>query len=243
MPRGCGISSSSSSLRNACGLRRLNHSGSPIIVTPAALSGAPGSTASAAKLYDHADGAPPALRLVDGQNIFKRQRLKVEAITGVIVGGDSLRVAVDHDGLSTVISQRERRVATAVIQTHSGQCGSAAAQDDDLSSPWRRFIFFFVSWNKDTVVTFNSAAHVSTACRPDARISSRKRDVCTPALIESAMRSSRCHALGSRSNLARCLRRCLPAPVPATRSFHLVEKQDRCWSSCAALSRSSLVHA
>ena len=37
----------------------------------------------------------------DVHHIFKRERLKVESIGCVVVGRDSFRIAVDHDGLES----------------------------------------------------------------------------------------------------------------------------------------------
>ena len=57
----------------------------------------------AAELDDHADlCAGLGFVVVDGEHVFERKRLKVKAVAGVVVGGDGLRVAVDHDGLVAV---------------------------------------------------------------------------------------------------------------------------------------------
>src|SRR5699024_12832223 len=43
------------------------------------------------------------LRAVDFHHVFKRQWLKVEAVRCVVVSGDGLWVAVDHDGLIALL--------------------------------------------------------------------------------------------------------------------------------------------
>jgi len=64
-------------------------------------------------LDDHAE----RLFLVDDlQHVFERERLKIEAIRRVVVGGHRLRVAVDHDGLKAVLAQRQRGVHAAVVE-------------------------------------------------------------------------------------------------------------------------------
>ena len=83
---------------------------------------------------------------VNCQHIFERQRLKVEPVTGVVVGRDRLRIAVHHDGLVAIFAQRERRVAAAVIKFNSlPDAVWPAAQDHDFFL-WRRrgLIFFLV---------------------------------------------------------------------------------------------------
>ena len=52
----------------------------------------------------------------DLQHVLERQRLEVQPVGGVVVGGDGLRVAVDHDGLEAVIAQRHRGVHAAVVE-------------------------------------------------------------------------------------------------------------------------------
>ena len=100
-----------------------------------------------AKLHDHADVR--ALRgfvLVDRPNIFESQRLEVEAVAGVVVGRDGLRIAVDHDRLVAVVAQRERGVAAAVIEFNSlpDAIGPAAENDDFLLVGRRGLVFLFV---------------------------------------------------------------------------------------------------
>lgn len=84
----------------------------------------------AAVLHDHALGL---LQLDDLQHVFQRQRLEVQAVGGVVVGGDGFRVAVDHDGLEAVIAQRQCRVHAAVVELDAlPDAVGATAQDHDL---------------------------------------------------------------------------------------------------------------
>ena len=71
----------------------------------------------AAELDDDAgNGARLRLRAVDLEDVLERQRLEVQAISGVVVRGDGLGVAVAHDGLVPGLGQRLRRVDTRVVE-------------------------------------------------------------------------------------------------------------------------------
>ena len=62
----------------------------------------------AAELHDDAGHrAGLLLGVHDLEHVLERQRLEVEPVGGVVVGGDRLRVAVDHDGLVAGVAQRE----------------------------------------------------------------------------------------------------------------------------------------
>ncbi len=89
-----------------------------------------------AKLHNHADlRARLRFVVVDGQHVFQHQRLKVEPVAGVVIGGDGLRIAVDHDGLVAVVLEREGRVAAAVIELDAlADAIRPRAENDDL---WR----------------------------------------------------------------------------------------------------------
>ena len=50
------------------------------------------------------------------QDILERQRLKIQPITGVIVGRHCLGIAVDHDGFETGIPQRKGGVDARIIK-------------------------------------------------------------------------------------------------------------------------------
>ena len=56
------------------------------------------------------------LLLVDRQHVLDGQRLEVELVGGVVVGGDGLRVAVHHDRLVTGLAQREGGMDAAVVK-------------------------------------------------------------------------------------------------------------------------------
>ena len=59
------------------------------------------------------------LRLLDPddlEHVLEGERLEVEPVAGVVVGGDRLRVAVDHDGLEPGLPQREAGVHAAVVE-------------------------------------------------------------------------------------------------------------------------------
>src|SRR5262249_35684453 len=57
-----------------------------------------------------------ALPLADAEHLFRAERLEVEPIGRVVVGGDGLRVAVDHHGLVTQSPEAPRRVDAAVVE-------------------------------------------------------------------------------------------------------------------------------
>ncbi|CKT30971.1 Uncharacterised protein [Mycobacterium tuberculosis] len=54
--------------------------------------------------------------VVDLQDVLERQRLEVQPVRGVVVGGHRLRVAVDHHGLKASLAQRGCRVYAAVVE-------------------------------------------------------------------------------------------------------------------------------
>ena len=89
----------------------------------------------AAELDD--DAVQRAVVLLDAQDlqhVLERQRLEVEPVGGVVVGGDGLGVAVDHDGLVAGVGQREAGVAAAVVELDAlADAVRAAAEDDDLA--------------------------------------------------------------------------------------------------------------
>ncbi len=87
-----------------------------------------------AELHDHADlRARLRFVVVDGEHVFKHQRLEVEAVAGVVVGGDGLRIAVDHDGFVAVVLEREGGVAAAVVELDAlADAIGAGAENDDL---------------------------------------------------------------------------------------------------------------
>ncbi len=75
------------------------------------------------------------------EHVLERQRLEVQAIAGVVVGGDGLGVAVDHDGLVAGIRQRERRVHARVVELDAlADAVGARADDHDLGAIRRRHL-------------------------------------------------------------------------------------------------------
>ena len=84
---------------------------------------------------------------VDGEDVFEGERLEVEAVAGVVVGGDGFGVAVDHDGLVAVFAEGKGCVATAVIELDAlPDAVGATAEDDDFAvGCGRGFVFFVVA--------------------------------------------------------------------------------------------------
>ena len=77
--------------------------------------------------------------LDDVEHVLERQRLEVEPVGRVVVGGDRLRVAVDHDRFHAELAQRERGVDAAVVELDPlADAVGARAQDDDLAARRRR---------------------------------------------------------------------------------------------------------
>ncbi len=98
----------------------------------------------AAELDDHAVGL---LGVADVQHFFERERLEVQAVAGVVIGRNRLRIAVHHDRLDAELLQRERGVAAAVVELDSlADAIRAAAQDHDLLAiRWIRLALRFVA--------------------------------------------------------------------------------------------------
>src|SRR5580704_3453846 len=83
----------------------------------------------------------------DGEHIFEREGLEVEAVTGVIVGRDRLGIAVDHDGFVAIFTQRVTGVAVAIVEFDSlpDAVGARTEYDHLLLRCGRGLVFFFVS--------------------------------------------------------------------------------------------------
>ncbi len=89
----------------------------------------------ATELDDHADQRPGLLLGVDDlQDVLDGERFDVEPVSGVVVGGDRLRIAVDHNRLVAGVRQRHHRVATGVVELDAlpDPVGPAAQHDH----PW-----------------------------------------------------------------------------------------------------------
>src|SRR5437660_10918568 len=94
--------------------------------------------------------------LVDGKNVLESERLEVKAVASVVIGRHRFGIAVDHDGLVTIIPKRERSVAAAVIEFDSlaYAVGPAAENDDFLLLGRWRLVLFFVRRIKIRCVAF-----------------------------------------------------------------------------------------
>ena len=86
----------------------------------------------AAELDDHALGV---LLLADGEHVLGRQRLEVEAVGGVVVGRDGLRVAVDHHRVAIELASGHRGMHAAVVELDplADPVGPGAEDDDRVA--------------------------------------------------------------------------------------------------------------
>ena len=90
----------------------------------------------AAKRHHDAVGA---LNVDDVHDVLVGERLKVQAVRGVVVGRDGLGVAVDHDGLKAAGRQRVARVHAAVVELDTlANAVGTGAQDHCLGLVRRR---------------------------------------------------------------------------------------------------------
>src|SRR3990167_1426878 len=95
-----------------------------------------------AVLHDHPLGL---LDADDFQHVFQGYRLEIQAVGGVVVGGDGFRVAVDHDGLVPVFTQRQGGVHAAVVELDAlADAVRPAAEDHDLVAARRRRLALFL---------------------------------------------------------------------------------------------------
>src|SRR3989338_2226472 len=104
-----------------------------------------------------ADRPAAALRLLlvdDIHHVFQRDRLEIQPVGRVIIGGNRLRVAINHDGLEAGLFQREGCVTATVIEFYPLPDAVGAAAQNHHFGPRRRFdlIFLFVGriiiWRK-----------------------------------------------------------------------------------------------
>ena len=97
-----------------------------------------------AVLHDHTLGF---FQLDDFQHVFQGQRLKIQSVGGVVIGGDGFRVAVDHDGLIANFAQRQSRVHAAIVELDAlTNSIRATAQHHDLVAIGRvGLAFLFVA--------------------------------------------------------------------------------------------------
>ena len=82
-----------------------------------------------AKLNDYTFGF---FQVNDLEYVLVGQRLEVQSVRRIVVGGDGFRVAVDHDGFVTVFAHRQRGVYAAIIEFDAlpDSIGTAAEHDD-----------------------------------------------------------------------------------------------------------------
>ncbi len=76
----------------------------------------------------------------DLQHILQRQRLEVQLVGDVEVGGDRFGIRVDHDRLVSALAQRDHGAHAAVVELHAlPDPIRAGAEDDDrlASAAWR----------------------------------------------------------------------------------------------------------
>ena len=67
------------------------------------------------------------------EHVFQRERLEVELVAGVVVGGDGFRVRVDHDGLEAVLLEGEGGVDAAIVKLDAlADAVRPAAEDHHL---------------------------------------------------------------------------------------------------------------
>ena len=79
------------------------------------------------------DGAHRLLAPRDLHHVLQRERLEVEAVRGVVVGGDRLGVAIDHDGLDPRRAQGEAGLHAAVVELHTlADAVGPRAEDEHL---------------------------------------------------------------------------------------------------------------
>ena len=99
-----------------------------------------------AELDDHPGDRPAGL--LGGhhlEHVLQRERLEVQPVGGVVVGGDGLRVAVHHHGLVADLGQGERRVHAGVVELDAlADAVRPAAEDDHLGAITARHLGLLV---------------------------------------------------------------------------------------------------
>src|SRR5580698_3205968 len=85
--------------------------------------------------------------LAYGEHVFERERLEIETVAGVVVGRNRLWIAVDHDGLVTILTQRVTGVAATVIELNSLPYAVRTGTKNDyfFLRGGRGLVFVFVS--------------------------------------------------------------------------------------------------
>ena len=83
-----------------------------------------------AKAHNHPYGL---FLFADVQDIFEGQRFEIELIGGIVIGRDSLRIAVHHDGPEALFRQSHDPVHAAIVEFNSlTDAVRSAAEDNDL---------------------------------------------------------------------------------------------------------------
>ncbi len=110
--------------------------------------GAPDGHAGGGQAVSQVDGRLAAelhqrpvgpLAFHDAQHVLQGERLEVEAVGGVVVGGDGLGVAVDHDGLVAQVAQGPAGLDAAGVELDAlADAVGAAAEDHGLGAPGGR---------------------------------------------------------------------------------------------------------
>ena len=81
----------------------------------------------------------------DLEHVFQCHRLEVEPIRGVVVGRYGFRVAVDHDGLVSILAHRQCRMHAAVVELDAlADTVRPAAEHHDLLAVGRLSLALFV---------------------------------------------------------------------------------------------------
>ncbi len=82
-----------------------------------------------AELHHHADRL---LDVHDLEHVLERERLEVQRVGDVEVGGDRLRIGVHHHGAIAQLAERQRRAHAAVVEldTLPDAVGAAAENHD-----------------------------------------------------------------------------------------------------------------
>ncbi len=80
------------------------------------------------------------------QDILQSERLEVQPVGNVVIGGNGFRITVDHDGLESVLAQLQGGMHAAVVELDSlPDAVRAASQDHDLAAVRRiRLALFLV---------------------------------------------------------------------------------------------------
>ena len=92
------------------------------------------------------DGPDRLLAPRDLDDVFERQRLEVEAVRRVVVGGHRLRIAVDHDAFEPGGAEREAGLDAAVVELDAlADAVRARAEDQHLlARVWKRLVLVLV---------------------------------------------------------------------------------------------------